>query len=123
MGQTTIETSVVAELLKTVGSLHKELGEIKDQLARLDDKIEKQAEFRRSLARDVKCISDGVHEFKNKFEPYLNEAVKTKAQNEELSQKVKASVVGWGTVSVIAASVLGIGYFILEWIKSHGPSP
>lgn len=123
MPTTTVETSVIAELVRTVGSLHKELGDIKTQIASLEIKVDAQNSHRRELAKDLKCLSDGVKEFQEKFEPYLKDAVKQEEQNQDLAQKVKASVVGWGTVSVLGASVLGIGYFVLNWLKSHGPSP
>ena len=123
MATTTVETSVIAELVRTVGSLHKELGDIKQQIASLEAKVDAQNSQRRELARDLKCLSEGVKEFQDKFEPYLNQAVKQEEKNEDLAQKVKASVVGWGTVSLIGAFVLGIGYFVLSWLKSHGPTP
>lgn len=77
---------------------------------RLVERFAQQLDKRRN-------VSESVHKQHHDFVQMLIDKEKRK---QELHEKVKAQVAGWGIISVILAVVTGIGFWFRDWI-TKGP--
>ncbi len=67
---TPVPQSLIVELIHSISSNTEELHKLRAE-------VEQLARDKRSLIRDVACMSRGITEFRKQFEPYLVRAVES----------------------------------------------
>lgn len=69
---TTVTQPLILELIRTISANT-------DELHKLRSEVEQLSREKRALIRDVACMSRGIQQFRDEFEPYLKRAVESEA--------------------------------------------
>ena len=92
---TTVTTPLILELIKTITENTDELHKLRAEVATLTTE-------KRALTRDVACMSRGVAEFRENFEPYLQRAVEEERIWQERRRRLTTAVLKWGLFGVLS---------------------
>lgn len=92
---TTITQPLILELIRTISANTEELHALRSQ-------VEQLASDKRALSRDVACMSRGITEFRENFEPYLKRAVEEEKIWQERRRSLTTAVLKWGLFGVLS---------------------
>lgn len=114
----TITQPLLLELIKTVS-------ENTEELHKLRSEVEQLAHVKRALSRDVACMSKGIEQFRDQFEPYLIRAVDSEATWKGWRKswvQLTGGVLILGFLAWIGNAAMHYGAYLLSVIvASKGP--
>jgi hypothetical protein len=92
---TTITQPLILELIRTISANTEELHALRAQ-------VETLASDKRALIRDLACMSKGIQQFRDDFEPYLRRAVEEEKIWQERRRSLTTAVLKWGLFGVLS---------------------
>lgn len=95
----------------------KVLSENTDELHKLRAEVEQLRDEKRNLIRDVACMSKGIKEFKDKFEPYLVEAVEKQKLWQGWRRDWFKMTIGAAIICAGGFAMYVVGEIAITWIS------
>lgn len=108
---TTITHPLLLELIKTIS-------ENTDELHKLRAEVHTLASEKRALARDVACMSRGMEEFRENFQPYLQRAVESERMWQERRRNWVTMIVGTAILSALGIMVYALGDYAVATVAA-----
>lgn len=105
---TPVPQSLLVTLIESISQLTR-------QVQALELKVDALASEKRALARDVRCLSDGVTKFREEFEPYLLRAVDAEKVWIDRRRNWVTMIVGAGLLSGCGILVYAVGDYFIGW--------
>ena len=113
---TTITKPLILEFIKTLSENTEKLNQTIDEVHKLREEVARLSSQKRALAVDVKCLSDGVKDFQDKFGPYLTEAVDNKKLWQGWKRDWFKTTVGTAIVCAGAFTAYVVGEVVITWV-------
>ncbi len=114
----TVDKRLLAQLIESITSVSDQVSRLREQMAQVEERqIHKHDELEQ-LARDVRCLSKGVTEFKNRFEPYLVSAVDSQREWKDRRSSLVTKVLGVGVLAALGAVVAAVWHYVLDIVSS-----
>jgi hypothetical protein len=106
---TPVPTSLLVQLIHTINNNTAEV-------TRLSAKVDQLTKEKRELAVDVACMSKGIVEFKDKFEPYLVDAVDSKKMWQGWRRDWFKMTIGAALICAGGFAMYVVGEVAITWV-------
>ena len=110
----TIDKRLLAQLIESIASVSNQVSQLREQMAKAEERQIHSHEEWEQLARDVRCLSKGVTEFKTRFEPYLVAAIDSQREWRDRRSSLMTKVMAAGVIGALGVIGAALWHYAVD---------
>jgi predicted nucleic acid-binding Zn-ribbon protein len=114
----TVDKRLLAQLIESITNVSDQVAQLREQMARMESQRENAKDEWEQLAKDVRCVSKGVAQFKDRFEPYLVSAVESQREWRDRRSSLVTKVLGVGVLGALGIVAAAVWHYVLDIVST-----